>query len=176
MSSLVETPIEGLFVIEPKVFGDERGFFTETYNETTFKKLGLITDWKQDNWSRSQKGVLRGLHFQRDPHAQAKLVRVLKGRVFDVAVDIRPRSKTYGKWFGVELTAENKRSLYVPGGFAHGFQVLEDETDFLYKCSALYAPESEGGYMWSDSAFGIKWPIANPILSGKDLKYAAFDF
>lgn len=174
MSSIIETPLEGLYLVEPKVFGDDRGFFCETYNEAVFKAAGLVTDWKQDNWSRSARGILRGLHFQRDPHAQVKLVRVMHGSVFDVAVDVRPNSKTYGKWFGVELSAQNKRALYIPSGFAHGFQALEDDTDFFYKCSSLYHPASEAGFMWNDPAFGIKWPIENPTLSAKDLVYAKF--
>jgi dTDP-4-dehydrorhamnose 3,5-epimerase len=174
---VIETPLEGLFVIESRVFGDDRGFFTETFNQKAFAEHGLITDWKQDNWSRSQKGVLRGLHFQREPYAQAKLVRVMAGSAFDVAVDVRPNSKTRGQWFGIELNAENKRALYIPAGFAHGFLALADGTDFFYKCSALYAPEYEGGYMWNDPAFNIQWPLpaADLILSPKDQKFAPFN-
>lgn len=173
---IIETPIEGLFVVEPRVFGDDRGFFTETYSEKAFEERGLVTNWKQDNWSRSQRGVLRGLHFQREPHTQVKLVRVVAGSVFDVAVDIRPKSKTYGQCFGLELNSENKKALYVPAGFAHGFVALADNTDFLYKCSALYAPESEGGYMWNDTAIDIRWPLeaSEIILSAKDKNYPAF--
>ncbi len=176
MSVVLPTPLEGVFVIETKVFGDSRGFFTETYNENVFKQHSLITDWKQDNWSRSQKGVLRGLHLQRAPHGQAKLVRVLRGSVFDVAVDIRPESKTCGKWFGIELSAQNNKALYIPAGFAHGFQALEDDTDFFYKCSTFYHKESEAGYLWNDPAFAIQWPMANPVLSDKDKVYPPFGF
>lgn len=174
MSLFHATPLEGLYVVDTKVFGDDRGFFCETYNQKAFADAGLICDWKQDNWSRSQKGVLRGLHFQKSPHAQAKLVRVVAGSVFDVAVDIRPKSKTYGKWFGIELSAANKKALYIPEGFAHGFQALEDNTDFFYKCSALYNPASEGGFMWNDKYFNIHWPIPNPVLSPKDQVYGEF--
>lgn len=173
---LLSTPLEGLFVIEPKIFSDARGFFVETYNEKIFSDSGLITHWKQDNWSRSQRGSLRGLHFQKDPHAQAKLVRVVSGSVFDVAVDIRPHSSTYGKWFGVELNEDNKKAMYIPTGFAHGFVALSDNTDFFYKCSALYSPESEGGYLWNDPSFDIRWPLSKDelIISAKDLKYLPF--
>ncbi len=172
---LIKTPLKDCFVIECKVFGDDRGFFTETYNEKLFKEHGLITNWKQDNWSHSNKGVLRGMHFQKGEHAQTKLVRVIRGAVYDAVVDIRPESPTYGKSFGVELSEKNKLALYVPAGFAHGFQVLEDGTDFFYKCSTLYAPEHEGGYMWNDPAFGIDWPLKDGVqLSGKDGVYGAF--
>jgi dTDP-4-dehydrorhamnose 3,5-epimerase len=172
---LQETSIRGLYVVEPKVFGDDRGFFTETYRDDLFKEAGLVTHWKQDNWSRSQKGVLRGLHFQTGIHAQAKLVRVISGAVFDAVVDLRPESPTYGKSFGIELNASNKKALYVPTGFAHGFQCLADNTDFLYKCSEPYAPHSEGGYMWNDPAFGIEWPLKTaPLISAKDLHYEPF--
>lgn len=173
---LKNTPLAGLYIVEPKVFGDDRGFFCETYNENVFLEAGLITNWKQDNWSRSQKNVLRGLHFQTAPHAQAKLVRVTSGSAFDVAVDIRRGSPTYGQWFGLVLSAQNKKALYVPEGFAHGFLALEDQTDFFYKCSSLYHPQSEGGYLWNDPALGIDWPLgANvPLLSDKDQKYLPF--
>jgi dTDP-4-dehydrorhamnose 3,5-epimerase len=169
---LVETPLPGVFVLEPKVFGDERGFFVETYSERIFKEKGLVTNWKQDNWSLSQKGVLRGLHMQKAPHAQTKLVRVLRGSVFDVAVDVRPESPTFGRWHGVELSAANKLALYIPAGFAHGFQALEDDTHFVYKCDDVYHPEAEMGYMWDDPRFGIRWPLASPVLSAKDTKYS----
>lgn len=174
MSKIVETPLAGLYLLEPQVFGDERGFFVETYNERVFKDRGLITTWKQDNWSCSHKGVLRGLHLQRAPHAQAKLVRVTQGSVYDVVVDLRPESQTYGKSYGVELSASNRLALYIPEGFAHGFQTLEDDTHFMYKCSALYHKESEGGFRYDDPAFGITWPLANPTLSAKDLVYESF--
>jgi len=173
---LVQTPLEGLFVVEPKVFGDDRGFFVETYSEKVFSEEGLICDWKQDNWSRSQRGVLRGLHLQKAPHSQAKLVRVLAGSVFDVAVDVRPNSKTRGQWYGIELNSENRKALYIPTGFAHGFLALADNTDFLYKCSDFYAPQSEEGYMWNDPAFGIEWPMATCelLLSAKDQNFHSF--
>ena len=172
---LIETPLKGLFVVETKVFGDDRGFFTETYNESLFLEQGLVTNWKQDNWSYSNKGVLRGMHFQKGESAQAKYVRVLTGSVYDAVVDIRPESPTYGKSFGLELSAENKRALYVPAGFAHGFQVLENDTNFVYKCSELYAPSEEGGYMWNDPAFGIDWPLKEGLqFSAKDLKHNPF--
>lgn len=165
---LVKTHIEGLYVLEPIVFGDERGFFAETYKESLFKEHGLITVWKQDNWSRSNKGVLRGLHFQRTPMAQAKLVRVMRGAVYDVAVDIRPESSTFGQWFGLELNDHNKKALYIPPGFAHGFCTLQDGTDFVYKCSELYSPQHESGLLWNDPYLKIEWPIQEPTLSGKD--------
>ena len=171
---LIETPLAGLFVVECKVFGDERGFFTETYSEKVFAEKNLVTHWKQDNWSCSQKGVLRGLHFQKAPHAQTKLVRVMRGSAFDVAVDVRPGSPTYGKSFGLELNATNKLALYIPAGFAHGFQSLDDDTHFAYKCDNLYHPESETGFMWNDPVFEIKWPLKDPLLSPKDQKYSAF--
>ena len=176
MTKFVATPLDGLWVVEAKVFEDSRGFFSETYNEKSFDGMGLITDWKQDNWSCSQRGVLRGLHLQRDPNAQAKLVRVLRGSVFDVAVDLRPHSITYGQWFGLELSADNKKALYIPAGFAHGFQALQDDTSFLYKCSSFYNKDSELGYLWNDPAFGIDWPIARPFLSEKDTLYLPFEW
>jgi dTDP-4-dehydrorhamnose 3,5-epimerase len=166
---LIETPIADLLVIEPKVFGDERGFFLESFNEKTFQDAGLNTRWVQDNHSRSTKGVLRGLHFQ-NPHSQIKLVRVTQGEVYDVAVDLRPQSKSYGKHFGINLSAENKKWLYVPKGFAHGFLVLSDFADFLYKCSDFYSPENDGGLAWNDPDLKINWAIKNPIVSAKDQK------
>jgi dTDP-4-dehydrorhamnose 3,5-epimerase len=171
----IETPFEGLYVLEPKVFGDERGFFLESYNEKVFSELGLHAHWVQDNHSRSQRGVLRGLHFQKGDHAQIKLVRVMKGRALDVVVDIRPHSKTFGQSYSIELSDENKKSLYVPCGFAHGFCVLEDNTDFTYKCSRLYAPEFEGGIVWNDPKLGIDWPVDKPQLSPRDLKWPTFE-
>lgn len=166
---IIETPLKGLYVIEPKVFGDSRGFFMETYNEKAFEELGLCTHWAQDNHSRSQKGVVRGLHFQ-SPNAQVKLVRVARGRVLDVALDLRKDSETFGQSFSVELSEENKKWLYVPTGFAHGFSVLEDNTDFLYKCSTLYSPKDEGGILWNDPALAINWGVKDPIISEKDKK------
>ena len=169
--NIIETDIEGLLSIEPRVFGDERGFFMETWNESAFKEAGLDLSFVQDNHSRSQKGVLRGLHFQ-NPGPQGKLVRVTNGAVFDVAVDLRKSSPTFGKWAGVELSAENKRMFWVSEGFAHGFLTLEDDTDFLYKCTAPYAPNSEHTLAWDDPAVGIDWPVADldPIISEKDAR------
>lgn len=148
--------IEGLCVIEPSVFGDERGYFMETYNQNDFKEEGLDMVFVQDNQSMSTKGVLRGLHFQKQ-FPQGKLVRAIKGTVFDVAVDLRSDSKTYGKWFGVELSAENKKQFYIPEGFAHGFIVLSDEAEFAYKCTDFYHPGDEGGLAWNDPEIGIDW-------------------
>lgn len=164
------TDIEGVFVIEPKVYGDERGYFMETYSEAEFKEAGLNYGFVQDNQSSSRKGVLRGLHFQKT-HPQAKLVRVLSGEVFDVAVDLRAGSPTYGKWVGELLSAENRKQLMIPRGFAHGFLVVSDTAEFAYKCDDFYHPEDEGGIMY-DSA-GIDWPKIDGelILSEKDLRH-----
>ena len=166
-----ETGIEGLYVLEVRAFGDDRGYFMETYNERLFEERGLKTRWVQDNFSHSQKGVLRGLHFQNTPKAQAKLVRCTRGSVFDVAVDIRPGSKTFGKWYGLELSAQNKLALYVPEGFAHGFCVTSDEASFQYKVSDFYSPQDEGGIIWNDPALNINWPLKDPQLSAKDKLY-----
>ena len=149
--------IAGLKVIEPAVFGDARGYFMETYNYNDFKEAGIDCEFVQDNQSSSTKGVLRGLHFQKE-FPQGKLVRVVKGSVFDVAVDLRSDSETYGKWFGVELTEENKKQFYIPEGFAHGFLVLSDLAEFCYKCTDFYHPGDEGGLAWNDPEIGIKWP------------------
>jgi dTDP-4-dehydrorhamnose 3,5-epimerase len=165
--------IEGLCVIEPTVFKDERGYFVETYNQNDMKEAGLDMVFVQDNQSMSVKGVLRGLHFQKE-FPQGKLVRVIRGAVFDVAVDLRANSKTYGKWFGVELTAENKKQFYIPEGFAHGFLVLSDEAEFAYKCTDFYRPGDEGGIKWDDSDVGIHWPIEKDmklIISEKDQRW-----
>ena len=165
--------IEGLCVIEPKVFYDDRGYFVETYNQNDFNEEGLHMVFVQDNQSMSTRGVLRGLHFQKE-HPQGKLVRVLRGKVFDVAVDLRKASETYGQWFGVELSAENKKQFYIPEGFAHGFLVLSDEAEFAYKCTDFYHPGDEGGIIWNDPDIGIQWPIAEDmelILSEKDTKW-----
>jgi dTDP-4-dehydrorhamnose 3,5-epimerase len=170
MSNFNKTKIDGVYIIEPRVFGDSRGYFMETYNKEHFSEAGLNMTFVQDNESKSIKGVLRGLHFQRK-HSQGKLVRVIKGEVFDVAVDLRIDSKTYGKWEGIILSEENKKQLYIPKGFAHGFLVLSDEVVFNYKCTEYYAPEYDGGVMWNDSDINIKWPlegIENIILSEKD--------
>lgn len=149
--------IEGLCVITPTVYGDDRGYFMETYHQKDMEAAGLAMNFVQDNQSCSTKGVLRGLHFQKE-YPQGKLVRVIKGSVFDVAVDLRSNSTTYGKWFGVELTAENKKQFYIPKGFAHGFLVLSDIAEFCYKCTDYYHPEDEGGLAWNDPEIGIQWP------------------
>ena len=149
--------IEGLCIIQPAVHGDNRGYFMETYNQNDMHEAGLDMVFVQDNQSMSVKGVLRGLHFQKQ-YAQGKLVRVIKGSVFDVAVDLRPGSETYGKWFGVELTEENKKQFYIPEGFAHGFLVLSDIAEFCYKCTDFYHPGDEGGLAWNDPKIGIVWP------------------
>ena len=169
--NIIETAIPGVLIIEPRVFGDSRGFFMETWNAAGFAAAGLDLTFVQDNHSRSQKGVLRGLHFQ-NPGPQGKLVRVTHGAVYDVAVDLRAASPTFGQWVGVELSAENKRMFWVPEGFAHGFLTLEDDTDFLYKCTAPYAPQSEFTLAWNDPAVGIEWPVAglDPIISEKDAR------
>ncbi len=167
--NIVETGIADLLILEPKVFGDDRGFFLESWNEHVFADLGLDLKFVQDNHSRSARGVLRGLHFQQ-PNPQGKLVRVVNGRVWDVAVDLRRSSPTFGKWAGVELSAENKRMFWVPPGFAHGFVSLENGTDFLYKCTAFYDPANEHSLAWDDPAVGIEWPLEGlePQLSAKD--------
>lgn len=163
-----ETKIKGVYIIDVKTYGDNRGYFMETYKESDFKAAGLDYNFVQDNQSSSRKGVLRGLHFQKT-HPQAKLVRVLKGEVFDVAVDLRKDSPTYGQWVGVVLSEENKRQFMIPRGFAHGFVVMSDYAEFAYKCDELYHPEDEGGIMWNDSAIGIEWPeVGEIILSEKD--------
>ena len=169
--NFIETEISGVFVIEPKVFGDNRGYFMETYSEKAFKEAGLEYNFVQDNQSSSKKGVLRGLHFQKT-FPQAKLVRVLKGEVFDVAVDLRKGSKTYGKWVGVYLSEENKKQFMIPRGFAHGFVVTSDYAEFAYKCDEFYHPEDEGGLMFDDKDIGIIWPqVGEIILSEKDKKH-----
>lgn len=172
---IVHTDIDGLLVIEPRVFEDERGFFYESFNQKTWKKkTNLNTKFVQDNFSQSEKGVLRGLHFQNPPFTQEKLVTVLSGAVLDVAVDLRKKSKTYGAHFKIELTAESKKQLFVPKGFAHGFLVLEDNTQFFYKCSEFYHPESEASILWNDPKIGINWKIKNPVLSEKDKRAINF--
>lgn len=152
-----KAPIEGLYVIEPAVHGDERGYFMETYSKRDMLEAGLDLEFVQDNQSMSVKGVLRGLHFQKE-FPQGKLVRVIKGKVFDVAVDLRKGSATYGKWFGIELSEENKKQFYIPEGFAHGFLVLSDVAEFCYKCTDFYHPGDEGGLAWNDPEIGIEWP------------------
>ena len=165
----IETSIEGVYVIEPTVFGDNRGYFMETYSEEEFAEIGLHYHFVQDNQSKSRKGVLRGLHFQTE-HTQGKLVRCTEGEVWDVAVDLRKGSPTYGQWEGVHLSAENKRQFYVPEGFAHGFVVLSDVATFNYKCTDFYAPEYDGGIPWNDKDVNIQWPIEglDILLSEKD--------
>ena len=167
-----KTTIEGIYIIEPAIYGDERGYFMETYNEDDFHQAGLTMTFVQDNESKSTKGVLRGLHFQTE-HAQGKLVRVMSGEVFDVAVDLRKGSKTFGKWEGVVLSGENKKQFYIPEGFAHGFLVLSEEAVFNYKCTDFYAPKYDAGLLWNDEEIGIEWPlegIDNILLSEKDKK------
>ena len=153
-----ETGIEGLYVIKPKVFEDNRGFFMETYNKKDFEEIGIKEEFVQDNHSKSSKGVLRGLHYQKE-FPQAKLVRVIKGSVYDVAVDLRKDSKTYGKYYGVTLSDENKLQFFIPRGFAHGFLVLSNEAEFVYKCDDFYHAGDEGGLIWNDKTIGIKWPL-----------------
>lgn len=169
--NFLQTGIQGVYIIEPTIFGDHRGRFMETYNEQDFQAAGLDYRFVQDNQSGSVRGVLRGLHFQ-VTHPQAKLVRVLRGEVFDVAVDLRGNSETYGKWVGVRLSGENGRQFMVPRGFAHGFLVLSDSAEFAYKCDDFYHPEDEGGIMWNDPDIGIEWPETEQvILSEKDKKH-----
>lgn len=175
----IETGIDGLCVIEPTVFGDSRGFFLESYSEKEFEEIGIVDKFVQDNHSKSKKGVLRGLHFQ-TKHPQGKLVRVTKGSVYDIAVDIRKKSKTYGKWYGVVLSAENKKMFFIPPGFAHGFLTLEDDTEFQYKCTDIYAPQYDSGIMFDDKNLNIDWKlnefgIEEIILSDKDKKHQSFE-
>ncbi|MBL4652840.1 MAG: dTDP-4-dehydrorhamnose 3,5-epimerase [Flavobacteriales bacterium] len=165
---IIKTHLEGLFVIQPTVFEDSRGYFFESYNETQFQQAGISDKFIQDNQSKSQKGVLRGLHFQNPPFAQGKLVRVITGSVLDVALDIRANSPTYGQHFTIELTDQNKTMLWVPPGFAHGFATLKNDTIFSYKCTNLYNKESEGCILWNDSNLNIDWKIDAPTLSKKD--------
>ena len=173
---VIDTRIPDVKIIEPSVFGDERGFFMETWNQAKFEELvtGEPTTFVQDNHSKSKKGILRGLHYQTE-NTQGKLVRVVSGEVFDVAVDIRKGSPTFGQWVGEYLSAENKRQLWVPKGFAHGFYVTSDEAEFVYKCTDYYNPEAENSILWNDDALSIQWPInIGPLLSGKDNKATFF--
>lgn len=165
----IETSLPGCVVIEPQVFGDARGFFYESYNEAKYREAGIDRRFVQSNVSRSARGVLRGLHYQW-PHPQGKLVSVLEGEVYDVAVDIRRGSPTFGKWAGVMLTAENHRHFWIPEGFAHGFCVVSEHATFSYQCTDLYNREADGGVRWDDPAIGIDWPISSPLLSEKDAK------
>ncbi len=160
-------PLEGLLILNPRVFRDDRGFFLESYNERSFAAVGITEVWRQDNHARSVGGTVRGLHFQRGA-GQAKLVRCVRGRVWDVAVDIRPGSPTLGRWFGLELTEDNFRMLYIPTGFAHGYTVLSESAEVTYKCDRLYDPELEDGFRWDDPDVGVQWPVREPILSERD--------
>ncbi|MGJ7024636.1 dTDP-4-dehydrorhamnose 3,5-epimerase [Petrimonas sulfuriphila] len=172
MMKITTTAIEGVVILEPEVFGDERGYFFESFSQREFEEKVCKTTFVQDNESSSRYGVLRGLHFQKPPHAQAKLVRVVKGKVLDIAVDIRKGSPTFGHHVSTELSGENKRQLFIPRGFAHGFAVLSNEVVFQYKCDRYYVPHSEGGILWNDPALGIDWklPEEDVILSEKDKK------
>lgn len=172
---IIETPFEGLLVIKPRVFEDRRGYFFESYNKTAYEKLGINCNFVQDNQSLSHKGVLRGLHFQKPPHAQDKLVRVISGSVLDVVVDIRLNSPTYGQHYKIELSGKNNLAMFVPKGFAHGFICLEDNTLFYYKCSDFYNPGAEDGLLWNDPLLDINWGDGNPVLSDKDLVYTTFN-
>ena len=168
---VTHTPIDGMLILEPRVFGDERGFFLESFNQAAFDAVvGQRVSFVQDNHSRSSYAVLRGMHYQRAPHAQGKLVRVTRGAVFDVAVDMRSGSPTFGSWFGVELSAANHKMVWLPAGLAHGFLVTSDVADFLYKTTTYYAPEAEGCIRWDDPAIGIQWPKLHrsPILAKRD--------
>lgn len=165
---VLATEIADLFIIQPKIFEDNRGYFFESYNKKAFEKAGITANFVQDNQSLSQKGILRGLHFQAPPHAQGKLVSVTKGSVLDIAVDIRKGSLTYGKHVSIELNEKNKTMLWIPEGFAHGFLTLADQTIFTYKCTNFYNKESEGSIIWNDPQIGIKWGITDPVLSEKD--------
>lgn len=168
--TFIETEIEGVYTVESKAYGDRRGYFMETFKKTDFDAAGLHYDFVQDNQSSSRKGVLRGLHFQKQ-HPQVKLVRVLSGEVFDVAVDLRKGSKTYGKWIGALLSGENRRQFMIPRGFAHGFLVVSDYAEFAYKCDEVYHPEDEGGISWNDPDIAVDWPdVGELILSEKDKK------
>ncbi len=168
--SFKKLEIADVILVEPRTFPDDRGFFMESYKESEFIKNEINIKFVQDNYSHSSKGVLRGLHYQKDPKAQAKLVMVIKGEIFDVAVDLRKNSPTYGKWVGEILSEQNHRLLYVPEGFAHGFCVLSDEVDVIYKVNNEYSPENDRGILWSDPEVGVNWPIENPIISEKDTK------
>lgn len=173
MIEVVETGLDGVKIVKPKVFGDERGFFMETFNARDAADVGLPVSYVQDNHSRSTRGVLRGLHFQY-PQWQGKMVRAASGEIFDVAVDIRQDSETFGKWFGAILSGENKMQMYVPEGFAHGFAVLSETADVIYKCTTLYEPSQDRCLMWNDPDIGIDWPVDRPLVSEKDKKGVKF--
>ena len=168
--NIIPTALKGLLIIEPIVFEDKRGYFLETHHQERFQSAGLNATFVQDNLSFSKKGTLRGLHFQ-ITHPQAKLVQAVTGEIFDVAVDIRPESPTFGKWSGALLSEANKRQLFIPGGFAHGFCVLSESAHVVYKCSDYYSSEDEGGILWSDPVVAIDWPVKDPTLSDKDQRY-----
>jgi len=166
--SIIKCEIAGPVIIEPKVFEDERGFFLESYKKSDFENIGINLEFRQDNHSLSSIGVIRGLHYQKNPYAQAKLVRVVKGRVWDVAVDIRKNSPSYKKWIAVELSGENRKMFFIPEGFAHGFAALTEDVHLLYKCSNEYSPQHDAGIMWNDPELGILWPVKAPVVSEKD--------
>ncbi|HRO42282.1 MAG TPA: dTDP-4-dehydrorhamnose 3,5-epimerase [Flavipsychrobacter sp.] len=171
--NIIKTPIEGLLIIEPRVFNDDRGYFYESFNQNTFKNAtGLDIQFVQDNQARSTINVLRGLHYQNPPHAQTKLIRALQGTIWDVVVDIRKESATFGQWFGIELSEENKRQFLIPKGFAHGYSVLSETAEVFYKCDDFYSKEDEGGLLYNDPALNIDWKIdlKDAIVSEKDLK------
>ncbi len=175
--NVIKTEFPRLMIIEPKVFGDSRGYFFESYNEKALADAGIQTVFRQDNQSFSKYGVIRGLHFQLNPHSQTKLIRALEGSIYDVVLDLRKGSPTFGKWFGLELSAENKRQLYIPQGFAHGFSVLSEQTTILYKCDNFYHPQSEGGVLHCDPALGIDWKVdaSKATVSDKDKILPTFD-
>ena len=175
--NVIKTEFSGLIIIEPKIFGDARGYFFESYNEKEMAYAGINTIFRQDNQSFSKYGVIRGLHFQRNPYSQIKLIRVLEGAIYDVALDMRKESPTFGKWYGVELSAENKRQLYIPQGFAHGFSVLSEQCVILYKCDNFYNPQYESGVLYNDPTLNIDWKIdaAKAIVSDKDKVLPTFD-
>ena len=168
---IISTPIEGVFIVEPKIFEDNRGYFLETYNRRRYDDAGINTVFVQDNLSYSLKDTVRGLHFQ-TKRPQAKLIQVLSGEIFDVVVDLRPGSATFGKWTAVYLSDKNKRQVFIPKGFAHGFCVMSEFALFYYKCSDFYAPDDECGIIWSDPDIGIDWPVKDPIISEKDKQYS----
>lgn len=167
--NILRCDLEGLLILEPKVFGDARGFFLETYNQCRYREAGIAVDFVQDNMSFSRKGTLRGLHFQ-NPRPQGKLLQVVQGEIFDIAVDLRTGSPTFGRWHGVTLSSENRKQFYVPPGFAHGFAVTSETALVQYKCTDFYSPADEATLLWNDPGVGIQWPITNPILSEKDLR------
>lgn len=167
---IIQTPIRDLVVIQPRVFKDPRGFFLETFQSQRYEGAGIAGPFVQDNHSRSAAGVLRGLHFQKN-HPQGKLIYVVKGAVFDVSVDLRSGSPTFGRWYGTTLSDENNRQMYVPPGFAHGFCVLSESVDFIYKCTDFYHPEDEGGLLWNDPDLAIEWPVGSPILAPRDMEF-----